>query len=277
MRLTRLASDAIPSRDDLAMDLMAAIGSDDFADRLICAVRPALPANHCTVFALQDNGRVQVVSTASVIGDAASDTARAYARMGFDRQDSNMAWLAARKTARQIQYWLGHQFADEVANEHYRRVCYGENGIRERLSLLVLYPDGYRVAISFYRNHSFADFAESDLAWLRGVSRLIAAAVRQHVHQRHGSTGARVTAAVPVQRMAQLPRREREMLAHILDGCTTREAAERMGVAHTTALTYRYRAFAHLDVRNQRELLSKLHLQAGGARGLAPRPPTLRA
>ncbi|MCW5641083.1 MAG: helix-turn-helix transcriptional regulator [Rhodoferax sp.] len=270
MRLTRLARDAMAPRDGLAMDLMAAIGSDDFADRLIGAVEPALPANHCTVFALRNNGRVQVVSTASVIGDAAADTAQAYARMGFDRQDSNMAWLAARKAARQTQYWLGHQFAEEVANEQYRRVCYGENGIRERLSLLVLYPDGYRVAISFYRNHSQADFAESDLAWLRGVSRLIAAAVRHHVQQCHRSSGAGDTAALPEQRMAQLPRREREMLAHILDGCTTREAAERMGVAQTTALTYRYRAFAHLDVRNQRELLSKLHLQAGGGAGLRP-------
>ncbi|MCZ4311801.1 LuxR C-terminal-related transcriptional regulator [Comamonadaceae bacterium G21597-S1] len=270
MRLTRLAGDAVASRDGLVMDLMAAIGSDDFADRLIGAVSPALPANHCTVFALQDNGRVQVVSTASVIGDAASDTARAYARMGFDRQDANMVWLAARKPARQIQYWLGHQFAEEVANEQYRRVCYGENGIRERLSLLVLYPDGYRVAISFYRNHSYADFAEADLAWLRGVSRLIAAAVRRHVHQRPGTAGTGSTAAVPEQQRVELPRRERELLAHILDGCTTREAAERMGVAHTTALTYRYRAFARLDVRNQRELLSRLHLQAGGGGGLRP-------
>jgi hypothetical protein len=61
------------------------------------------------------------------------------------------------------------------------------------------------------------------------------------------------------------------MLAHVLGGCTTREAVERMGVAHTTALTYRYRAYAHLDMRNPREWRPKLHLQAGGAGRLAPR------
>ena len=259
MRLTRLGASEAAPHHGLAVDLIAAIGSDNFAARLIAAAHPALPANHCTVFALQDSGRVDVVSSASVIGEVASHTAQAYAQMGFDRQDSNMVWLARRKAGRQIQYWLGHQFAEDVANAHYRRVCYGETGIRERLSLMVLYPDGYRVAISLYRNHSYADFCEGDLAWLRGASRLIGAAVRQHVRLVSASLVASAPAPLQVELMAVLSGRERELVAHILDGCTTREAAARMGIAQTTALTYRYRAFAHLEVRNQRELLSRVH------------------
>lgn len=259
MQLTPLSVDASTPNDALAMDLIAAIGAKDFAAHLIAAVHPALPVNHCTVFALQGSGRVEVVSSASVIGDVATVTAQAYADMGFDRQDSNMVWLSRRKTAQRVQYWLGHQFAEDVANAQYRRVCYGETGIRERLSLLVLFPDGYRVAISLYRNHAYADFSPADLTWLRGAARWIGATVRQHVGLRSASPAAAAPGPLQGKLMALLSGRERELVSHVLDGCTTKEAAQRMGIAQTTALTYRYRAFARLDVRNQRELLSRVH------------------
>ena len=46
-----------------------------------------------------------------------------------------------------------------------------------------------------------------------------------------------------------------DLLAHVLAGLSTREAAQAMGIALSTALTYRYRAFHRLGIRNQRELL----------------------
>lgn len=46
------------------------------------------------------------------------------------------------------------------------------------------------------------------------------------------------------------------MLAHVLEGRTTREIAKGLDLSPTTVLTYRYRAFAKLGVRTHRELLA---------------------
>jgi hypothetical protein len=166
---------------ELAAALMAAIGSGDFAARLLGAVESSLPASHCTVFALRSSGRVEAISSASAIGEVATLTAVEYMRMGFDQQDSNMVWLAKRKPDKRAQMWIGHQFAEEVANEAYRLLCYGETGIRERLSLLVVFPDGYRFAVSLYRNFSYPDFGEHDFSWIAGHSSLLSAAVMRHI------------------------------------------------------------------------------------------------
>jgi DNA-binding CsgD family transcriptional regulator len=59
--------------------------------------------------------------------------------------------------------------------------------------------------------------------------------------------------------LAELPRRQREVMSYVLDGQTTRQVAETLGLSTTTVLTYRYRAFAALGVRTHRELLALAH------------------
>jgi DNA-binding CsgD family transcriptional regulator len=252
MQRIRLTDDLARADLPVAVALMDAIAAADFAAQLLEAVRKHLPASHCTVFALRSNARVEAISTASGVGEVATLTAVDYLRLGFDRQDTNMLWLARRKPAVRRQFWLSHQLAEDVADEAYRRVCYGDTGIRERLSLLSVFPDGYRVAVSFYRNHSYPDYVQADFDWASGQAAVIATALMRHVQL----TGAgQLAEGVHAHRMASLPARERQLLAHILAGMTTRLAAQEMGISLTTALTYRYRAFQRLGIRSYRELI----------------------
>ncbi|MDR2298106.1 MAG: helix-turn-helix transcriptional regulator [Comamonas sp.] len=238
----------------MAVQLVAAIGSDTFAQSLLAAAAQSLPSSHCTIFALQNNGRVKSVSSASSVGEAASLTAVQYMGQGFDKQDSNMRWLKRKRPAEKTQLWVHQQTAEEVVDAHYRRICYEEVGIRERLSVLALMPDGYRVAISFYRHHAFALFGAADFEWLSSVALVIANCV--HRHSQLTASTASATGGIPWLRT--LSGRERQMVSLIAAGHTTQEVADEMGVALTTALTYRYRAFQHLGVRNIRELLGKV-------------------
>lgn len=257
MRPVKLSSEPISEAGRMAAHLVAAIGSDSFAQKLLAAAEQPLPSSHCTIFALQNNGRVKTVSSASSIGEAASLTAVQYMRLGFDKQDSNMRWLKRKRPAAHTQLWVHQQSAEDVADAQYRSVCYEEVGIRERLSVLALMPDGYRVAISFYRHHAFAPFASADFEWLTGVALVVANCVHRHSQLTASAAGS--IGGSPWLRT--LSGRERQMVALIVSGCTTQQAADEMGVALTTALTYRYRAFQHLGVRNARELLSRI----GGA------------
>jgi DNA-binding CsgD family transcriptional regulator len=259
MKPIRVADDLARAELRLATALMNAIGAADFAAKLLEAVRAWLPASHCTVFALRSDARVEAISTASGIGELATIAAVDYLRLGFDRQDSNMLWLARRKPTGRRQFWLGHQFAEDVADAVYRRVCYGEPGIRERLSLLSVFPDGYRVAVSFYRNHSYPDYTPADFDWAAGQVAVIATALMRHV-QLTGS--AQLSGALQAHRMASLPARERQLVAHILAGMTTRQAAQEMDISLTTALTYRYRAFQRLGIRSYRELIGLMAASA---------------
>lgn len=256
MKPLKLSPAPVSEEQWLATCLIADIGSSYFAQALLNAVDPVLPASHCTIFALQNNGRVKAVSSASTVGEAATITAVQYMGKGFDQQDSNMRWLKTKRATKQTQLWIGQQMAEDVEDAHYRLICYGEVGIRERLSVLALMPDGYRVAISFYRNYSFELFTAADTQWLSRHAALIARCVHRH------SQLVAVEAAPSIAGHAwlqQLSGREREVVSLIIAGHTTEQAAQAMGIALTTALTYRYRAFQHLGVRNMRELLAKVN------------------
>ena len=167
-----------------------------------------------------------------------------------------MIWMARKKTPRRSQAWIGHQTADEVANPAYRRRCYGDTSIRERVSVLLLLDSGQRVAVSFYRNLGLEPYAAADLAWLSACAPILMAALVAHLRK---VPGARPAAPLRERLLADLPRRQREVMAHVLEGRTTREVAALLRLSPTTILTYRYRAFATLGIRTQRELLALAH------------------
>ncbi|MGV0960163.1 MAG: response regulator transcription factor [Limnohabitans sp.] len=223
--------------------------------QMLDGVKVPLPSSHCTVFGLRSNGRMESVASASAIGEVATLTAIDYIRLGFDRQDSNTQWLAKRRPSRTRQFWIGHQFAKDVNDEHYRRLCYEEPGIRERLSLLSVFPDGYRISLSFYRNHAYRDFTHEDIDWLAAQAPFMAAAVMQHVRVFPQST---VMQHQNNDLVSSLSGRERQVISLIIDGLTTHQAATEMGISTATAATYRYRAFRHLGVRTTNELYALL-------------------
>jgi len=253
VRTAETSSASVPV--GFAVRVVAAIGTPELARGLLEAMQRLMPASHCTVFALEGDGRVSAVSTASAHGVVAAITATEYYRNGFDLIDSNMVWLARKQTPRRSQTWLSHQCAEEVADPNYRRVCYGEPGIRERTSVLLLLDDGRRIAVSFYRNLAFAPFGPQDFDTIAACAPLLQEAVIAHVRQvgQH-SAGAGLRQKI----LSSLPSRERQVITHVLAGRTTREAAEILRLAPTTVLTYRYRAFAKLGVRTQRELFAML-------------------
>lgn len=133
-------------------DVLSGVGTARLAASYLKAMQRVMPVTFCTVFSVSAAGRIETVSAASSYGSTAERTSERYVAQRFDQLDPNMAWLAARKLPKRPQLWLGHQRADEVADPAYRAACYGDVGIRERASVLLLLPTGQRVAVSFYRS-----------------------------------------------------------------------------------------------------------------------------
>lgn len=253
MRFLQLDTTRNAPTGAFAMALMRAIGAEDFAAQLMAALGMTLPTSHCTVFSLRGDGRVDAISAASSIGEVATLTTADYMRMGFDKKDVNMVWLSKRKVGGFIKLWIAHQMAEQVADEEYRLMCYGQVGIRERLSLLLLSPQGVRVAVNLYRNLSFENFSDDDFSWLKQNAALIGSAVERHMHLAKRERPAQQMSPDVVSRLSG---RERQLFSLVMSGLTTKAAALSMGVSETTALTYRYRVFRRFGVRSLRELMA---------------------
>lgn len=234
-------------------DVLSGVGTPHLATSYLNAMQRVMPVTFCTVFAVSATGRIEAVSAASSYGSTAERTTERYVAQRFDLLDPNMAWLAGRKLPQRAQLWLGHQRADEVADPAYRAACYGDVGIRERASVLLLLPTGQRVAVSFYRSLAQPEFDAGDFARIEAHATLLADATAAH-----GRSAVAVREAVVpalASRLLTLSLREREVIGHLMAGKTAKEAAREIGVELTTVRTHQYRAFRRLGIRTQKELL----------------------
>lgn len=242
-----------PLAAPVVSSVLAGIGTAHLAASCLAAMQRVLPVTFCTVFAAGANGRIETISAASSYGNTAERTAERYVAERFDRLDPHMAWLAGRKLPKRPQLWLGHHRAEEVEDPAYRAACYGDVGIRERASVLLLLPSGQRAAVSFYRSLAQPDFGPADFALLEAHAALLADATAAHGR----SAVAAREAAEPAlaSRLLGLSLREREVIGHLLAGKTAKETAREIGIELTTVRTHQYRAFRRLGIRSLKDLL----------------------
>ena len=254
MRRWRLAPNPSASfSSPLVLTLLSGVGTQQLARSYLDAMQRLLPVTFCTVFAVGASGRIETVSAASSYGSTAERTAERYVAQRFDLLDPNMAWLAARALPRRPQLWMGHQRAEEVADPAYRAACYGDVGIRERASVLLLLPGGQRAAVSFYRSLAQPEFGQADFEVIEAHAELLAAVTAAH--------GRSIAAAQPpvqadlASRLLTLSLREREVIDQLRAGRTAKEAARELGIELSTVRTHQYRAFRRLGIRTQKDLL----------------------
>ncbi len=253
MKRWRLHPADEPLAHAVVSDVLAGIGTPHLATCFLSAMHRVLPVTFCTVFAVGPTGRIETVSAASSYGSTAERTAARYVAQRFDLLDPNMVWLAARALPRRAQLWMGHQHGDEVADPDYRAACYGDVGIRERASVLLLQPSGQRAAVSFYRSLAQPEFGEADFAHIAAHARLLADATVAHSRSTVAGRSAQTATLAP--RLLALSLREREVIGHLLAGSTAAAAAQELGVALSTVRTHQYRAFRRLGIRTVKELL----------------------
>lgn len=241
--------------------VLAGIGTPALAAQFMHAMHPQVPMTFCTVYVIGGDGRIEAVSAASQYGQTAEHTVARYIAERFDLKDPHMVWLSQRPRPRKSpQFWLGHHQADELADVAFRAACYGDVGIRERLSMLWLHTTGQRAAVNLYRSFAQPLFSPADFAQLEAHAALLADATSAHVRHRPPLPDA--AQAGRAHLLLALSVREREAIRLLRTGLTAAAAAERMGLALSTFRTHQYRAFRRLQLRSIRELLVALPAEA---------------
>jgi len=106
-----------------------------------------------------------------------------------------------------------------------------------------------------------AEFSESELARVRDVAELLISLIGRHqeIIQAKPNAFSALTSLETIEtrilNTKMLSRREAQVCARILYGCSSCEIASALGVGKESVMTYRKRAYQHLNISSQRDLL----------------------
>lgn len=241
---------------DLVQRLLASVGSERFVDELFLTVRGIAPVSRCGLFVFDATAAPKrILSTnhgeAKVAPIETELYLKRYFRFDRVREVMRSAPSCASATAHLIQ-------ADEIEQRDYRD-SYRGVALSERMSLLDRDPAGRWIAMNLYRSERHGGFASDEVERLCGLAPLFGEFARRHVELTRPPEGHSLEECR--QRLLELDPalsgRELAVCSLILKGLTAKEIASDLGVAPSTVVCYRKRAYAQLGVANHKDLLSR--------------------
>jgi DNA-binding CsgD family transcriptional regulator len=143
----------------------------------------------------------------------------------------------------------------DIVSPGFRRVFFEEPGIVERISVIQRGADAWR-AINVARHASNGCCSEEELGSLIGLACLVLPMLP--LNRKRRATSAPLTVAQLEERFASrydtLTLRERQVCARAALGMSVEATALDLGIAKTSVLTYRQRAYQRLGVTSPFEL-----------------------
>ena len=256
----------------LVIDLINSLTTRAFCATLLQHANAWLRIDHCALMRMSAGPAIQLFG-AQALKTFESRAARALIHYidQYHRSDPIRRLLDAHGAPGAIV--MRRERAAELAPSAYRRDCFEQPGVVDRISFAK--PDGRGgwVMLDLQREWLSAEFDERDCEILKALAPLLLAACARHIelllHAGADPAAWRLRLANACPAMSG---RELDVTAHLLAGRTLREAAHALGVAYSSAVTYCERAYSRLGVANLRDLRSRFD----GQRAAAGVPAALR-
>lgn len=238
--------------------MLARVGelrAGSIAAELLQLISNEVPLAQCTIFAYAGSEAPRIVSYADRARTIAlPEISRSYAAR-FHPLDGNR--LVMNAEARAPERILVHrQAGEDIAHADYRRVCYEQPQISERVALLTLF-DGWRwLSVNFYRGREHGRFSAREIECIEAYAPLLMQMVRLHYGAHLAANELPELLVEHLGRLhPDLTRREHDLLRHMLAGEAAEDIAVAMGVRLSSAQTYIKRLYRKLGVAGQRELM----------------------
>ena len=249
--------------------LLEKIGLSDrhaVAEEVLRLLGPLVPLAQCTIFSFEGAGRPRTVA----VGDRARtrelpDISQAYVQRFYRLDGAQQAMQAHEAAARQAPPQRPHivlhrQAAGDVLHPDYRQICYELPQVAERLAILSLHEGRRWISVNLYRGREHGLLSASELRTVEAVAPLIVQAVRLHY------TGQVLSAdllALLLDRLALrgpagLTAREEDVVRGLLQGLSTQQLADRLGLSVASAQTYTKRLYRKLGVSGHKEMVAWL-------------------
>lgn len=206
-------------------------------------------------------------SEPQLLMSSSSDLSILY-RAVFYRQDPNRKVILDQPRDGMVFYFPG--LADPHYSDTYRQLIFQSSGIIDKFST-ACWNDGICYYANCYRVHGETPFSGRERKQLLEVSDLISHLIVRHfeAEDQLGET----TAALAELNLEQVVRdlspssplseREAQVCTLILTGCSSEAIALRLGIAVSSVLTYRRRAYERLGIVSQNELFAKVLAKLG--------------
>lgn len=249
----------MPARDGASIETMCrlvdGVGRNDFVTRLLGAVQLVSRADYVSIFVFPTPDRPIFIGTDSSNSPRLAKLAAEHYAGGHYRDDPNVDVLFDRDREPGVK--VTYMRRDEISRPFYRMWCYDRAQILDRLSLLTTTEHGHSMSISFYRATKSGEFSDADREALMTFSPLVRAVTLRHIGLPGSQDRSVETLMVRIrERFPHLSRREVETVAGVVAGLTAEQIGEWLGIARTSVITHRKRAYSHLGVANQRELVA---------------------
>jgi LuxR family transcriptional regulator, activator of tox operons len=139
-------------------------------------------------------------------------------------------------------------FCQDIDHDAYRRDCYSAADLVDRFSIVRHHGDE-TIRLNLYRSAQRGRFVAADI--------MFALLAKHDAHRvaADPSCEGDVLARRLRQIMPQLPRRELDVCAGIMQGKNSEAIALALGISVNTVLTYRKRAYARLGITSHNELM----------------------
>lgn len=224
-------------------DLVEAIGLDDFGAQMLALFDRAIGADHCAAYQMRNYELSEIASCAddaAIIPDAYLST------YDINRRFRLMGQSPARVEIYDLPGPQGSAFASAVTPQ----------------GILIL---GSRAdalyCVRILRTADRERIVESDTWQLQDIADLVLSLMARH-HDLTQAKPTTFTALASLNRIQEriistkiLSRREGEVCARILYGFSSCGIAIDLGIGKESVMTYRKRAYQHLGIGSQRELL----------------------
>jgi DNA-binding CsgD family transcriptional regulator len=249
-----------------AANLLKSLTTRRFCAAVLQHVTAIVHVDHCALVRLTPRFGIQLFGAESVKAFVANG-ARAIVRYVDRHHRSDAIRRALYAPDLQPDVLLHRERASDINDGAYRRDCYDQAGIVDRLSVAAVDSGGGLVSLELHRQASSGEFTEAERDDLAAAAPLLAAACTRHIELLVlASVDADSWRARLVGACATLTERELDVAAHLLAGRTLRDCAAALGLAYSSVVTYCERVYSRLGVRNLRELRTRFEAAAQQAR-----------
>lgn len=223
-------------------------GSREFFDPFFKMIQNLFGVDQCMVFFLDSSSRIKCLLSRNFMDDiVAKSLASAYVDNGY-HSDPNISTLSTLSLGETKVIHL-KDMEGEIADS-YRERFFNEPNLVDKVSILKADSSG-KYYINLYRRKGRCSFIDQQLFADRGEARLLASIIAQHyrLNQSLRDEGP----------LAILSERERRVCQGILRGKKMEAVSAEVGIATSSAITYKKRAYAKLGITSRTSLFNLCH------------------
>lgn len=242
---------------DAVCGLVGAVGRGGFIGQLLESSQAVAPVDFVSMFLFPSKERLVFLGTASGLGQHFANTAADHYQTHYYRDDPNIGVMFDDGGCDDTV--ITYLTRDDIPTASYRTWCYDRAQIADRMSLVSRTEQGMPFSVSFYSGRPRGLLPEADRQSLMGFLPYVRAISLRHLELWSGTLDLPTARARVKQRFPALSPRETDVAAGVVAGLTAQEMAKWLGIAPTSVITHRKRAYERIGVANQREMIQAFY------------------